>query len=158
HGSRLRSHSAAYSVSGSAGCMTRSLAPVHSPSPSSTCVQVSPPSSVRKIPRLPPVEYSLPAAATKTRLPSRGSTITRAMRSVSARPLDPKVLPPSRLTNIPWPPELDRAAFGSPLPIHNVSGEEGSTAISPTMVLGNRSVNGSKLPPLFVVFHTPPDA
>jgi len=113
---------------------------------------------VQNTPREPPVLYSLPSAATQTWLPSPGSTHTRAMRSVSARPMLRKVLPPSSERNTPSPPYEERDELGSPLPIHRRCGAFGSTAMSPVTMLASRSLKGLKVDPLSVVFHTPPEA
>src|SRR5438105_15850813 len=48
--------------------------------------------------------------------------------------------------------------FGSPLPTQTIEGSDGAMAISPIVETPSLSKTGSQVVPLFVVFHTPPEA
>src|SRR6266436_3042380 len=48
--------------------------------------------------------------------------------------------------------------FGSPVPTHTTAGSDGAMAMSPMVETLSLSNIGSQVVPLFVVFHTPPEA
>src|SRR4029077_19266641 len=58
----------------------------------------------------------------------------------------------------PSPQEELCRLFGSPVPTHTTEGSDGAIAMSPIVDTLSLSNIGSHVVPLFVVFHTPPDA
>src|SRR5258707_12871775 len=78
-------------------------------------------------------------------------------RDVS-RPIFFQVLPPSSDLYAPSPQEELCRLFGSPVPTQTTEGSEGAMAMSPMVETLSLSNIGSQVVPLFVVFHTPPEA
>src|SRR6266853_240924 len=66
--------------------------------------------------------------------------------------------PPSAVLYAPSPQEELCRLFGSPVPTHTTEGSDGAIAMSPIVDTLSLSNIGSHVVPLFVVFHTPPDA
>ncbi len=62
---------------------------------------------------------------------SRGCTCSRPICSVSARPSDIHVLPPSVLLKTPHPGEIELREFCSPVPTYTVLVSDGAMAMSP---------------------------
>src|SRR5216683_2957371 len=80
------------------------------------------------------------------------------MCRVACNPIFFQVFPPSSDLYTPSPHDELCRLFGSPVPTHRIDGSEGAIAMSPivdTLCLSN---TGSHVVPLFVVFHSPPDA
>src|SRR5579864_4338609 len=69
-----------------------------------------------------------------------------------------QVLPPSSDLYAPSPQDELCRLFGSPVPTHTTDGSDGAIAMSPIVETASLSNTGSQVVPLFVVFHTPPDA
>src|SRR5216684_341728 len=69
-----------------------------------------------------------------------------------------QVFPPSSDLYAPSPQEELCRLFGSPVPTHTAEGSDGAIAMSPIVDTPSLSNTGSHVVPLFVVFHTPPDA
>src|SRR5580692_2867602 len=82
----------------------------------------------------------------------------RPMCSVARSPMFCHVFPASSDLEIPSPHEELCRLFGSPVPTHTTAGSDGAIAISPIVDTPSLSNTGSHVVPLFVVFHTPPDA
>src|SRR6266513_60892 len=80
------------------------------------------------------------------------------MWRVNSSPIFFQVLPPSSDLYAPSPQEELCRLFGSPVPTHTTDGSEGAIAMSPIVETPSLSNTGSQVVPLFVVFHTPPDA
>src|SRR5580704_1516776 len=80
------------------------------------------------------------------------------MCRVASSPIFFHVLPPSNDLYAPSPHEELCRLFGSPVPTHTTVGTDGATAISPMVETLSLSKIGSQVVPLFVVFHTPPEA
>ena len=59
---------------------------------------------------------------------------------------------------MPSPHEELCRLLGSPEPTQTMEGSEGAIAMSPIVDTASLSNTGSQVVPLFVVFHTPPDA
>src|SRR5580693_2272855 len=59
---------------------------------------------------------------------------------------------------MPSPQEELCLLLGSPVPTHTTAGSDGAIAMSPMVDTASLSNTGSQVVPLFVVFHTPPDA
>src|SRR5580658_4534028 len=59
---------------------------------------------------------------------------------------------------MPSPQEELCRLLGSPVPTHTTAGSDGAIAISPIVETPCLSNTGSHVVPLFVVFHTPPEA
>src|SRR5579863_9189937 len=59
---------------------------------------------------------------------------------------------------MPSPQEELCRLLGSPVPTHTTAGSDGAIAMSPIVDTPSLSNTGSHVVPLFVVFHTPPDA
>src|ERR1700719_5017573 len=68
------------------------------------------------------------------------------------------VFPPSSDLYAPSPHDELCRLFGSPVPTHTTDGSEGAIAMSPIVDTASLSNTGCHVVPLFVVFHTPPDA
>src|SRR6267154_253128 len=68
------------------------------------------------------------------------------------------VFPPSSDLYAPSPQEELCRLLGSPVPTHTTAGSDGAMAISPMVETLSLSNIGSQVVPLFVVFHTPPEA
>src|SRR5260370_16828702 len=69
-----------------------------------------------------------------------------------------QVFPPSSDLYAPPPQDELWRLFGSPVPTHTTEGSEGAMAMSPIADTASLSNTGSHVVPLFVVFHTPPEA
>src|SRR6266481_433259 len=69
-----------------------------------------------------------------------------------------QVFPPSSDLYAPSPQEELCRLFGSPVPTHTTDGSDGAIAMSPIVETFSLSNIGSQVVPLFVVFHTPPEA
>src|ERR1700726_2953450 len=68
------------------------------------------------------------------------------------------VLPPSSDLYAPSPHDELCRLFGSPVPTHTTEGSDGAMAISPIVDTASLSNTAAHVVPLFVVFHTPPEA
>src|SRR3977135_1598591 len=82
----------------------------------------------------------------------------RPMWRVARSPMFCKVFPPSSDLYAPSPHEELCRLFGSPVPPPTPDGSDGAIAMSPIVDTLSLSNIGSHVVPLFVVFHTPPDA
>src|SRR5260370_2676454 len=82
----------------------------------------------------------------------------RPMWRVASSPIFFQVLPPSSDLYAPSPQEELCRLFGSPVPTQTTEGSEGAMAMSPMVETLSLSNIGSQVVPLFVVFHTPPEA
>src|SRR5467141_4093782 len=80
------------------------------------------------------------------------------MWRVASSPIFFQVFPPSSDLYAPSPQEELCRLFGSPVPTHTTEGSDGAIAMSPIVDTLSLSNIGSHVVPLFVVFHTPPDA
>src|SRR6202040_2677494 len=80
------------------------------------------------------------------------------MWRVNSSPILFQVLPPSSDLYAPSPQEELCRLFGSPVPTHTTDGSDGAIAMSPIVDTLSLSNTGSHVVPLFVVFHTPPEA
>src|SRR5258707_8953528 len=80
------------------------------------------------------------------------------MCRVGANPIFFQVFPPSSDLYAPSPQEELCRLFGSPVPTHTTDGSDGTIAMSPIVETFSLSNIGSQVVPLFVVFHTPPEA
>src|SRR6266403_1679039 len=80
------------------------------------------------------------------------------MCRVASSPIFFQVLPPSSDLYAPSPQEELCRLFGSPVPTHTTAGSDGAMAMSPMVETLSLSNIGSQVVPLFVVFHTPPEA
>src|SRR6266852_6703742 len=80
------------------------------------------------------------------------------MCRVASSPIFFQVFPPSSDLYAPSPHEELCRLFGSPVPTHTTAGSDGAMAMSPIVETLSLSNIGSQLVPLFVVFHTPPEA
>src|ERR1700682_2974980 len=80
------------------------------------------------------------------------------MCRVASSPIFFQVFPPSSDLYAPSPQEELCRLFGSPVPTHTTEGSDGAIAMSPIVDTLSLSNIGSHVVPLFVVFHTPPDA
>src|SRR5260370_39227657 len=80
------------------------------------------------------------------------------MCRVDSRPIFFKVFPPSSDLYAPSPQEELCRVFGSPVPTHTTDGSDGAIAMSTIVDTVSLSNSGSHVVPLFVVFHTPPEA
>src|SRR5277367_4978735 len=80
------------------------------------------------------------------------------MCRVASSPILFQVFPPSSDLYAPSPQEELCRLFGSPVPTQTTAGSDGAIAISPIVETPSLSNTGSHVVPLFVVFHTPPDA
>src|ERR1700723_3063644 len=80
------------------------------------------------------------------------------MWRVNSSPILFQVLPPSSDLYAPSPQEGLCRLFGSPVPPHTTEESDGAIAMSPIVDTLSLSNIGSHVVPLFVVFHTPPDA
>src|SRR5882724_6799445 len=69
-----------------------------------------------------------------------------------------QVFPPSSDLYTPSPHDELCRLFGSPEPTHTIDGSEAAIAMSPIVETPSLSNTGSNVVPLFVVFHTPPEA
>src|SRR5256714_11643404 len=76
----------------------------------------------------------------------------------ASSPMFFQVFPPSSDLYAPSPQEELCRLFGSPVPTHTMDGSEGAIAMSPIVETLSLSNIGSHVVPLFVVFHTPPEA
>src|SRR5229473_301787 len=82
----------------------------------------------------------------------------RPMCRVASSPIFFQVFPPSSDLYAPSPQEELCRLFGSPVPTQTTEGSEGARAMSPMVETLSLSNIGSQVVPLFVVFHTPPEA
>src|SRR6267143_3803006 len=82
----------------------------------------------------------------------------RPIWRVASSPIFFQVLPPSSDLYAPSPQEELCRLFGSPVPTHTTAGSDGAMAMSPMVETLSLSNIGSQVVPLFVVFHTPPEA
>src|SRR5258708_2704406 len=82
----------------------------------------------------------------------------RPMCRVTCSPIFFAVFPPSSDLYAPSPEEELCRLFGSPVPTHTTDGSDGAIAMSPIVDTLSLSNTGSHVVPLFVVFHTPPEA
>src|SRR6266849_9927221 len=80
------------------------------------------------------------------------------MCRVASSPIFFQVFPPSSDLYAPSPHEELCRLFGSPVPTHTTAGSDGEMAMSPIVETLSLSNIGSQVVPLFVVFHTPPEA
>src|SRR5712671_6854488 len=80
------------------------------------------------------------------------------MCRVASSPIFFQVFPPSSDLYAPSPQEELCRLFGSPVPTHTTDGSDGAIAMSPIVDTLSLSNTGSHVVPLFVVFHTPPEA
>src|SRR5260370_14688866 len=80
------------------------------------------------------------------------------MWCLNSSPILFQVFPPSSDLYAPSPQEELCRLFGSPVPTHTTEGSDGAIAMSPIVDTLSLSNIGSHVVPLFVVFHTPPDA
>src|ERR1700675_4032700 len=80
------------------------------------------------------------------------------MWRVNSSPILFQVLPPSSDLYAPSPQEELCRLFGSPVPTHTTEESDGAIAMSPIVDTLSLPNSGSPGVPLFVVFHTPPDA
>src|SRR6202521_4458593 len=80
------------------------------------------------------------------------------MCRVASSPIFFHVFPPSSDLYAPSPHDELCRLFGSPVPTHTTAGSDGAIAMSPIVDTLSLSNMGSHVVPLFVVFHTPPDA
>src|SRR5260370_9651089 len=80
------------------------------------------------------------------------------MWRVNSSPILFHVFPPSSDLYAPSPQEELCRLCGSPVPTHTTEGSDGAIAMSPIVDTPSLSNTGSHVVPLFVVFHTPPDA
>src|SRR6266481_1488951 len=80
------------------------------------------------------------------------------MCRVASNPIFFQVFPPSSDLYAPSPQEELCRLFGSPVPTHTTDGSDGAIAMSPIVETFSLSNIGSQVVPLFVVFHTPPEA
>src|SRR5258708_31595707 len=80
------------------------------------------------------------------------------MCRVASNPIFFQVFPPSSDLYAPSPQEELCRLFGSPVPTHTTDGSDGAIAMSPIVDTLSLSNTGSHVVPLFVVFHTPPEA
>src|SRR5882757_3674398 len=80
------------------------------------------------------------------------------MCRVASSPIFFQVFPPSSDLYAPSPQEELCRLFGSPVPTHTTAGSDGAMAMSPMVETLSLSNIGSQVVPLFVVFHTPPEA
>src|SRR6266853_449034 len=80
------------------------------------------------------------------------------MCRVASSPIFFQVFPPSSDLYAPSPQEELCRLFGSPVPTHTTAGSDGAMARSPMVETLSLSNIGSQVVPLFVVFHTPPEA
>src|SRR5882762_4624022 len=77
---------------------------------------------------------------------------------VASSPIFFQVFPPSSDLYAPSPQEELCRLFGSPVPTRTTDGSDGAIAMSPIVDTLSLSNTGSHVVPLFVVFHTPPEA
>src|SRR5229473_1190398 len=82
----------------------------------------------------------------------------RPMCRVASSPIFFQVFPPSSDLYAPSPQDELWRLFGSPVPTHTTEGSEGAMAMSPIVDTASLSNTGCHVVPLFVVFHTPPEA
>src|SRR6266581_6984165 len=82
----------------------------------------------------------------------------RPMWCVASSPIFFQVFPPSSDLYAPSPQDELCRLLGSPVPTHTTEGSDGAIAMSPIVDTLSLSNTGSQVVPLFVVFHTPPDA
>src|SRR5260221_2409392 len=75
-----------------------------------------------------------------------------------ASPMFCQVFPPSSDLYAPPPHDELWRLFGSPVPTHTTEGSDGAIAMSPIVDTASLSKTGVHVVPLFVVFHTPPEA
>src|SRR6266851_5113297 len=80
------------------------------------------------------------------------------MCRVASSPIFFQVFPPSSDLYAPSPQEELCRLLGSPVPTHTTAGSDGAMAMSPIVETLSLSNIGSQVVPLFVVFHTPPEA
>src|ERR1700730_5612422 len=80
------------------------------------------------------------------------------MWRVNSSPIFFQVFPLSSDLYAPSPQEELCRLFGSPVPTHTTDGSDGAIAVSPIVDTLSLSNTGSHVVPLFVVFHTPPEA
>src|SRR6267378_3376504 len=80
------------------------------------------------------------------------------MCRVASSPIFFQVFPPSSALYAPSPQEELCRLFGSPVPTHTTDRSDGAIAMSPIVDTLSLSNTGSHVVPLFVVFHTPPEA
>src|SRR6266404_106559 len=80
------------------------------------------------------------------------------MCRVASSPIFFHVFPASSDLYVPSPHDELCRLLGSPVPTHTTDGSEGAIAMSPMVETASLSKTGSHVVPLFVVFHTPPDA
>src|SRR5882724_11591636 len=80
------------------------------------------------------------------------------MCRVASSPIFFQVFPPSSDLYAPSPHDELCRLFGSPVPTHTTAGSDGAMAMSPIVETLSLSNIGSQVVPLFVVFHTPPEA
>src|SRR5260370_29213830 len=80
------------------------------------------------------------------------------MCRVASNPIFVQVFPPSSDLYAPSPQEELCRLFGSPVPTHTTDGSDGAIAMAPIGETFSLSNIGSQVVPLFVVFHTPPEA
>src|SRR5882757_6877198 len=80
------------------------------------------------------------------------------MCRVASSPIPFQVFPPSSDLYAPSPQDELCRLLGSPVPTHTTAGSDGAMAISPMVETLSLSNIGSQVVPLFVVFHTPPEA
>src|SRR5216684_4277526 len=80
------------------------------------------------------------------------------MCRVASSPIFFHVFPASSDLYAPSPHDELCRLFGSPVPTHTTDGSDGAIAMPPIVDTPSLSNTGSHVAPLFVVFHTPPDA
>src|SRR6202165_22549 len=80
------------------------------------------------------------------------------MWRVPSSPIFFQVFPPSSDLYAPSPQEELCRLFGSPVPTQTTEGSDCAIAMSPIVDTLSLSNIGSHVVPLFVVFHTPPEA
>src|SRR6266436_1461061 len=80
------------------------------------------------------------------------------MWRVASNPIFFQVFPLSSDLYAPSPQEELCRLFGSPVPTPTTEGYDGAIALPPIVDTPSLSNTGSHVAPLFVVFHTPPDA
>src|SRR5258708_3387383 len=80
------------------------------------------------------------------------------MLCVAPSPIFCRVFPASSDLYAPSPHDELCRLFGSPVPTHTTDGSDGAIAMPPIVDTPSLSNTGSHVAPLFVVFHTPPDA
>src|SRR3989441_3082196 len=82
----------------------------------------------------------------------------RPMWCVASSPVFFQIFPPSSDLYAPSPQDELCRLLGSPVPTHTTEESDGAIAMSPIVDTPSLSNTGSQVVPLFVVFHTPPDA